>query len=131
MLHAQNQHAMQPHCCYRSPVAIGETGHLELKLVPFVAPTDARSCRPPSCVGGNIAMRGSKTVALSTRSVILSNPLGTGARYERVPCFMLDTKRRNMVLKLAILHRFLLACKRATGIPFLPGLCKRLSPAVQ
>jgi hypothetical protein len=41
MLHAQNRHAMQPHCCYRIPGAIGETGPPELKLVPFVGRPDA------------------------------------------------------------------------------------------
>ena len=39
MLHAQDRHAMEPHCCHRFPAANGETDRPELKLVPFVAPT--------------------------------------------------------------------------------------------
>ena len=47
MLHAENRHAMQPHCCYRFPAAIRQTGHPELKLVPFVAHTYAHKTAAP------------------------------------------------------------------------------------
>ena len=40
-LHPQDGHAMEPRCCHCLPTATGDTDRLELKLVPFVAPTDA------------------------------------------------------------------------------------------
>ena len=41
MLHAQDRHAKEPHCCHCSPPADGETDRRELKLVPFVTPSAA------------------------------------------------------------------------------------------
>ena len=42
---------MEPHCCHCSPAANGETDRPELKLVPFVAPTDASKRVFLTCVG--------------------------------------------------------------------------------
>ena len=41
MLHAQDSHAIEPHCCHRFPAANGETDRPELKLVPFDGVTAA------------------------------------------------------------------------------------------
>jgi len=41
MLHPQNGHVPEPHCCHCSPAANGETDRPDLKLVPFVRPADA------------------------------------------------------------------------------------------
>jgi len=48
---------MQPHCCYGSPAAIGETGHPELKLVPFVAHRDVSWQLAFTGVGSDTPMR--------------------------------------------------------------------------
>jgi hypothetical protein len=42
MLHPQNGHVPEPHCCHCSPAANGETDRPDLKLVPFACRTDAR-----------------------------------------------------------------------------------------
>jgi arylsulfatase A-like enzyme len=41
MLHVQDGHAMEPHCCHRFLAANGETDRPKLKLVPFVTRMDA------------------------------------------------------------------------------------------
>jgi hypothetical protein len=45
MLHAQDSHAIEPHCSHRFPAANDETDRSELKLVTFVCPTSARKTR--------------------------------------------------------------------------------------
>jgi hypothetical protein len=42
MLHVQDGHAMEPHCCHRLLAANDETDQPELKLATFVCETEAR-----------------------------------------------------------------------------------------